>query len=183
MHSAGGAAGNWILEIPRNQCFRYQISIFSTERMTTFTKWCIVQHKNKWISSKLVSSSTQHGSLNISVCACHFAAAQGPVLFIIYYIIPGLPVSGTGKFQLFAWSNNSITTNKASEGGGFPAELFKILKDDAVNVLHSICQQIWKIKQWLQDWKKSVFISIPNKGNAKECSNYHAISLIAKLAS
>ena len=69
--------------------------------------------------------------------------------------------------------------NKASEGDGIPVELFQILKDDAVKVLHSICQQIWKTQQWPQDWKRSVFISIPKKGNAKECSNYHTIALIS----
>ena len=73
----------------------------------------------------------------------------------------------------------SIITNKASEGDGIPAELFKILKDDAVNVLHPIFQQIWKTQQWPQDWKRSVFILIPKKGNAKECSNYHTIALIS----
>ena len=73
----------------------------------------------------------------------------------------------------------SITTSKASGGDGIPAELFQILKDDAVEVLHSICQQIWKTQQWPQDWKRSVFISIPNKDNAKECSNYHTIALIS----
>ena len=67
----------------------------------------------------------------------------------------------------------SITMNKASGGNGIPVDLFKILKDDAVKVLHSICQQIWKTQQWLQDWKRSDFIPIPKKGNAKECSNYH----------
>ena len=66
----------------------------------------------------------------------------------------------------------SITTNKASGGDGIPVELFQILKDDAVKVLCSICQQIWKTQQWPQDWKRSVFIPIPKKGNAKECSNY-----------
>ena len=69
--------------------------------------------------------------------------------------------------------------NKASGGDGIPVELFQILKDDAVKVLHSICQQIWKIQQWPQDWKRSVFILIPKKGNAKECSNYHTIALIS----
>ena len=73
----------------------------------------------------------------------------------------------------------SITTNKASGGDGIPVELFQILKDDAVKVLHSICQQIWKTQQWPQDWKRSVFIPIPKKGNAKECSNYHTIALIS----
>ena len=69
--------------------------------------------------------------------------------------------------------------NKASGSDGIPAELFQILKDDAVKVLHSICQQIWKSQQWPQDWKRSVFIPIPKKGNAKECSNYHTIALIS----
>ena len=67
------------------------------------------------------------------------------------------------------WALGSITMNKATEGDGIPAELFQILKDDAVKVLHSICQQIWKTQQWPQDWKWSVFISFPKKGNAKEC--------------
>ena len=69
--------------------------------------------------------------------------------------------------------------NKASGGDGIPVELFKILKDDAVKVLHSICQQIWKTQQWPRDWKRSVFIPIPKKGNAKECSNYRTIALIS----
>ena len=73
------------------------------------------------------------------------------------------------------WILGSIIMNKASGGGGIPAELFQILKDDAVKVLHSICQQIWKAQQWPQDWKRSVSIPIPKKGNAKECSNYHTI--------
>ena len=73
----------------------------------------------------------------------------------------------------------SITTNKASGGDGIPAELFKILKDDAIKVLHSLCWQIWQTQQWPQDWKRSVFIPIPNKGNAKECSNYHTTALIS----
>ena len=69
--------------------------------------------------------------------------------------------------------------NKPSGGDKIPAELFQILKDDAVKVLHSIYQQIWKTQQWPQDWKKSVFVPIPKKGNAKECSNYHTIALIS----
>ena len=77
------------------------------------------------------------------------------------------------------WALGSITTNKASEGDGIPVELFQILKDDAVKVLHSICQQIWKTQQWPQDWKRSVFILIPKKGNAKECSNYCTIALVS----
>ena len=71
------------------------------------------------------------------------------------------------------WALENITTNKASGGDRIPVELFKILKDDAVKVPHSICQHIWKTQQWPQDWKRSVFIPIPKKGNAKECSNYH----------
>ena len=78
------------------------------------------------------------------------------------------------------WALGSITTNKASGGDGMPAELFQILKVDAVKVLHSICQKIWKTQQWPQDSKRSVFISIPNKGNAKECSNYCTIALISQ---
>ena len=77
------------------------------------------------------------------------------------------------------WALGSITTNKASGGDGIPVELFQILKDDAVKVLHSICQHIWKTQQWPQDWKRSVFIPIPKKGNAKECSNYRTIVLIS----
>ena len=77
------------------------------------------------------------------------------------------------------WALGSITTNKASGGDGNPAELLQILKDDAVKVLHSICQQIWKTQQWPQDWKRSVFIQISKKGNATECSNYRTIALIS----
>ena len=77
------------------------------------------------------------------------------------------------------WALGSITTNKSSGGDGIPVELFQILKDDAVKVLHSICQHIWKTQQWPQEWKRSVFIPIPKKGNAKECSNYRTIALIS----
>ena len=77
------------------------------------------------------------------------------------------------------WALGSITTNKASGGDGIPVELFQILKDDVVKVLHSICQQIWKTQQWSQHWKRSVFIPIPKKGNAEECSNYLANILIS----
>ena len=76
------------------------------------------------------------------------------------------------------WALGSITRNKASGGDGIAVELFQMLKDDAVKVLPSVCQQIWKTQQWPQDWKRSVFIPIPKKGNAKECSNYHIIALI-----
>ena len=77
------------------------------------------------------------------------------------------------------WALGSITTNKVSRGDGIPVELFQILKDDAVTVLHAICQQIWKTQQWPQDWKRSVSIPIPKKGKAKECSNYCTITLIS----
>ena len=77
------------------------------------------------------------------------------------------------------WASESITKNKASGGDGIPVELFQILKDDAVKVLYSICQQIWKTQQWPQDWKRSVFIPISKKGNAKKYSNYHTIALIS----
>ena len=76
------------------------------------------------------------------------------------------------------WASGSITRNKASGGDGIPVELFQILKDDAVKVLHSTCQQIWKTQQWPQDWKRSVFIPVPKKGIAKECANYYTIALI-----
>ena len=81
------------------------------------------------------------------------------------------------------WALGSITTNKASRGDGIPVELFQILKDDGVKVLYSICQQIWKTHQWPQDWKNSVFIPIPKKGNAKQCSNdaqFHSSYTLAK---
>ena len=77
------------------------------------------------------------------------------------------------------WGLESITTITTSGGDGIPVKLFRILKEDAVKVLHSICQQIWKTQQWPQDWKRSVFVLIPKKGNAKECSNYHIIALIS----
>ena len=77
------------------------------------------------------------------------------------------------------WTFKSITKNKASGSDAIPVEHFQILKDDAVKMLHSICQQIWKTQQWPQDWKRSVFVPIPKKGNAKECSNYHTIALIS----
>ena len=81
--------------------------------------------------------------------------------------------------RVFSCDLESITMNKASGGDGISVELFQILKDDAVKVSHSICQQIWKTQQWPEDWKRSVFIPIPKKGNAKECSNYCTIALIS----
>ena len=83
----------------------------------------------------------------------------------------GIEVQKTGDIR--------ILMADSSGGDGIPVELFQILKDDAMKVLHSICQQIWKTQQWPQDWKRSVFISIPKKGNAKECSNYHTIVLVS----
>ena len=80
------------------------------------------------------------------------------------------------------WAFGSITTNKASGGDRIPVELFHILKDNAIKVLHSVCQQIWKTQQWPQDWKRTVFISIPKKGNVKECSNCHTIALISHIS-
>jgi len=77
------------------------------------------------------------------------------------------------------WALGSTSVNKASGSDGIPVELFQILKDDAMKVLHSICQQIWKMQQWPQDWKRSTFIPIPKKGNAKECSYYHTTALIS----
>ena len=77
------------------------------------------------------------------------------------------------------WTLENITMHKTSEGDGIPFELFQLLKDNALKVLHSICQQIWKTQQWPQDWKRSVFISVPKKGNAKECSNYRTIALVS----
>ena len=77
------------------------------------------------------------------------------------------------------WALGSITANKASGGDGIPAGLFQILKDDAVKVLHLVCQQTWKTQQWPQDWKRSILVPIPKKSNAKKCSNYHTITLIS----
>ena len=95
--------------------------------------------------------------------------------------VTGPEIYGVGPPCHHPWPRTlqSITMNKASGGDGIPAELFQILKDNAVKVLHSICQQIWKTQQWPQDWKTSVFIPIPKKGNAKECSNYRTIALIS----
>jgi len=92
---------------------------------------------------------------------------------VITHLEPDIPESEV------KWALESITTNKISGGDGIPVELFQILKDDAVKVLHSICQQILKTQQWPQDWKRSVFIPIPKKGNAKECSNYRTMALIS----
>ena len=92
---------------------------------------------------------------------------------VVTHLEPGTPE------QEVKWALGSITTNKVSGSDGIPAELFLMLKDDAVKVLHSVCQQTWKTQQWPQDWKRSVFTSIPKKVNAKECSNYCTIALIS----
>jgi len=92
---------------------------------------------------------------------------------VITNLEPGIPECEV------KWTLGSISMDKASGGDGIPVELFQILKDDAVKVLHSICLQIWKTQQWPQDWKRSIFIPIPKKGNVKECSNYHTIALIS----
>ena len=92
---------------------------------------------------------------------------------MITHLEPDILESGVNR------ALGSLTTNNASGGDGIPVELFQILKDDAVKVLQSICQHIWKTQQWPQDWKRSVFIPIPKKGNAKECSNYRTIALIS----
>ena len=89
------------------------------------------------------------------------------------------PIDRGAWWAIVKWALGSITTNKASGGDGIPIELFQILKDNAVKVPHSICQQIWKTQHWPQDSKRSVFVPIPKKGNAKECSNYHTISLLS----
>ena len=86
--------------------------------------------------------------------------------------------SQTGEYEV-KWALGSNTTNKATGGDGISAELLQILKDDAVKALHSICQQTWKTQQWSQDWKRSAFITVPKKGNAKECSNYCTTVLIS----
>ena len=80
------------------------------------------------------------------------------------------------------WALGSISANKASGGNGIPAELFQILKDDAVKLLHSVCHQMWKTQQWPKDWKRSVFIPVPRKGSAKECSKYYTIVLISQVS-
>ena len=99
------------------------------------------------------------------------------IFFLLCPLRSTLCVFVEHTFKIFL--HTCITMKKASGGNGIPVELFQMLKHDAVKVLHSICQQIWKTKQWPQDWKKSVFILISKKGNAKECSNYHTIALIS----
>ena len=95
---------------------------------------------------------------------------------VITYLELDIPECGV------KWALGSIIMNKMSGGDGIPVELFQILENEAVKVLHSICQQIWKTQQWPWDWRRSVFIPIPKKGNAKECSNYHTIALITHVS-
>ena len=95
---------------------------------------------------------------------------------VITHLEPGIL-----EFEI-KWALESTTTNKASGGDRIPAELFQVLKDENVKLLHSICQKIWKTQQWPQDWERSVFIPIPKKSNAKECSNYRTIALISHVS-
>ena len=118
----------------------------------------------------------------MSVCECTciwvYVCTQGSVVVegIIFHFLETITDILDCEFK---GALERITTNKASGGDGIPVELFQILKNDAVKVLHSICQKIWKTQQWPWDWKRSVSIPIPKKGNAKECSNYHTIALIS----
>ena len=98
---------------------------------------------------------------------------------ILRYLMPFIRLEPDFLECEVKWGLGNITMNKASGGDGIPVELFKSLKDDAVKAPHSICQQIWKTQQWPQDWKRSVFMPIPKKSNAKGCSDYHAIALIS----
>ena len=132
------------------------------------------------------SSAFSKTSLNIWKCTVHVLLKPGLENFEHYFTSVWDECNCAVVWAFFAqeywanhilecevkWALESITTNKASGGNGIPIELFQILKDSAVKVLHSICQQIWKTQRWPQDWKRSVFISIPKKGNAKESSNY-----------
>ena len=106
-----------------------------------------------------------------------FMAEKYSIIYIYAYIF--FPLEPDILECEVKWALESITMNKASGGDGIPIELFQNLKNDAVKVLHSICQHIWKTQQWPQDWKRSVFIPIPKKGNVKECSNYHTIAFIS----
>ena len=117
-------------------------------------------------------------------------STTSPLILLIFVTVTENPQSDNFKISAthlepdileceVKWAWGSIAMNKASGGDGIPVELFQILKDDVVKVLYSICQQIWKTQQWPQDWKRSVFIPIPKKSNAKECSNYHTVVLIS----
>ena len=104
----------------------------------------------------------------------HFLELLHAIQYSHHSLVKFVVMQESGK-----WALGNITMNKTSGGDGIPAELFQILKDDSVKVLHSTYQQIWKTQQWPQDWKRSVFIPVPKKGNTKECSNYHTIALIS----
>ena len=112
----------------------------------------------------------------VEICKCYSLGSPHPLL---PPLSPQVQTTSNIYSKFLKWVLGSITMNKASGGDGIPVELFQILEDDAVKVLHSICQLIWKTQQWPQDQKRSVFIPIPKKGNAKECSNYHTIALIS----
>ena len=140
-------------------------SIFSSIRVFSNKSVLCIRWPEYWSFSFSISPSNEY---------------SGPISFRMDWL-DLLAVQGTLKSLKckVTWALGSITTNKASGGDGIPVELFQILKDDAVKVLHSKCQQIWETQQWPQDWKRSVFISIPKKGDAKECSNYHTVALIS----
>ena len=130
----------------------------------------------------MINSKDSEASL---FCYHHCLCSLGHVTKLLWLLLPGNHSGVITHLEPdileceVKWALQSITTNKANEGDGIPVELFQILKDDAVKVLHSTCQQIWKTQQWSQDWKRSVFIPIPKKGNAKECSNYYSIAFIS----
>ena len=138
-------------------------SIFSSIRVFSNKSVLCIRWPEYWSFSFSISPSNEY---------------SGPISFRMDWL-DLLAVQGTLKSLKckVKWALGSITTNKASGGDGIPVELFQILRDDALKVLHSICQQIWETQQWPQDWKRSVFISIPKKGDAKECSNYHTVAL------
>ena len=134
---------------------------------------------NEWLRALGILASGPLGQSEAGPCEallltkhCAIGAVSPPSLVTS----PTLPAT---LLVTVSYVLGSITMNKASGGYGIPVELFQILKDNAVKVLHSICQEIWKTQQWPQDWKRPVFIPIPKKGNAKECSNYHTIALIS----
>ena len=138
-------------------------------------------------SSRVLPYSGKRGKGNVKITQNLFQTLNLPFSWFTTQIIMKVCVTTPTYPHLeldileceVRWALGSITTNKASGGNGIPVKLFQILKDDAVKVLHSICQQIWKTQQWPQDWKRSVFIPIPKKGNTKKCSNYCTIVFIS----
>ena len=137
-------------------------------------EWVVIFFSNAWKWKVKVKSLSCVQLLTTPWTAAY--QAYPPMGFSSPWDSPG---KSTGMGCHCLLHNWAIILNKASGGDRISAELFQILKDDAVKVLHSICQQIWKTQKWPQDWKGSVFIPIPKKGNAKECSNYHTIALIS----